>query len=783
MTIRRNMETWIAHGRPTSFSQRRTDFASATPWFRGVQTGFWSTNAGDPRNTRDADAKEEKYCTGLYIAGCPPAGRYIDAETVISSINGPDNNLKLIADRERETRHSLRSRIPIGIAVSKDAAKPDEHGVQTFPCAIPEGLECVALGWYMITHMWVKPGKNAKGHDTDVWMARLEKIDLAERSWWSDVKWADQPQPSMEDRDFTTKAAKETCQTCQESSVRLFEPQFVCLNKQCRDWFLVNGEHADANPANLVYHHRFLMERFDRFDQSSHDAARGFWDFYPNLYPPPDQFFAKNYPDGQGPQVSVTPQNLAARNEALLTGFSCPQCGLTNSRVDYHRWHCRNTDCRDAEGNVKPFSYHAPPPRVTPEFLEAERKTVKEKAEKPFDKLFGYLGTEELGSHILYVFDFGGGCRMTILRPQVGSVAREMSDALFQRVQEDGAAGRLGLSRRTITANGGAGLTNHFVENFGERYYLPFALGDNPMAQAPEVVRDALDLANVYTWEYFGPGKNNEWRFNELYIAAYQSRKMHMNFHDDGEKKLGPIIGTWTLGGHATFKLCIKPQYDYGRKAKDSAWMKPQEDGTIDPVPAGCTEEDFRKELKARFERGEIDGEQWTAQLQEHMDQHMADPNSKKTYAKRSLVSFNVEHGDVVVMWGPNTQRFMEHAVECKSPMRFAITLRRVTENMATDQQWEVLNKRLVTDRAFTPSWAVEVEDGVNGEAEDEVRPGGKRVKRSKAEKVVKKVKVETGNDEVQGEDEDENEAKPAEAKPTKARVMRSMSKKGKEKE
>lgn len=543
MTIRRNMETWIAHGRPTSFSQRRTDFASATPWFRGVQTGFWSTNAGDPRNTRDADAKEEKYCTGLYIAGCPPAGRYIDAETVISSINGPDNNLKLIADRERETRHSLRSRIPIGIAVSKDAAKPDEHGVQTFPCAIPEGLECVALGWYMITHMWVKPGKNAKGHDTDVWMARLEKIDLAERSWWSDVKWADQPQPSMEDRDFTTKAAKETCQTCQESSVRLFEPQFVCLNKQCRDWFLVNGEHADANPANLVYHHRFLMERFDRFDQSSHDAARGFWDFYPNLYPPPDQFFAKNYPDGQGPQVSVTPQNLAARNEALLTGFSCPQCGLTNSRVDYHRWHCRNTDCRDAEGNVKPFSYHAPPPRVTPEFLEAERKTVKEKAEKPFDKLFGYLGTEELGSHILYVFDFGGGCRMTILRPQVGSVAREMSDALFQRVQEDGAAGRLGLSRRTITANGGAGLTNHFVENFGERYYLPFALGDNPMAQAPEVVRDALDLANVYTWEYFGPGKNNEWRFNELYIAAYQSRKMHMNFHDDGEKKLGPIIG------------------------------------------------------------------------------------------------------------------------------------------------------------------------------------------------------------------------------------------------
>lgn len=60
----------------------------------------------------------------------------------------------------------------------------------------------------------------------------------------------------------------------------------------------------------------------------------------------------------------------------VLAGFSCPQYGLTNSRVDYHRWHCRNTDCRDAERNVNPFSYHAPPPTVTPRFLELERLRI-----------------------------------------------------------------------------------------------------------------------------------------------------------------------------------------------------------------------------------------------------------------------------------------------------------------------------------------------------------------------------------------------------------------------
>lgn len=33
----------------------------------------------------------------------------------------------------------------------------------------------------------------------------------------------------------------------------------------------------------------------------------------------------------------------------------------------------------------------------------------------------------------------------------------------------------------------------------------------------------------------------------------------------------------------------------------------------------------------------------------------MADPQRQRTYAKRTLVSFPVEHGDVVIMWGDNT--------------------------------------------------------------------------------------------------------------------------------
>lgn len=61
------------------------------------------------------------------------------------------------------------------------------------------------------------------------------------------------------------------------------------------------------------------------------------------------------------PESPITAAHLAARSKALATRFSCPQCGMTNSRVEYHGWYCRNTECRDAEDNVNPISYRAPP--------------------------------------------------------------------------------------------------------------------------------------------------------------------------------------------------------------------------------------------------------------------------------------------------------------------------------------------------------------------------------------------------------------------------------------
>lgn len=550
MIIRRDMETWEATSMPEYFAQRRLDFLNSTNWFRGQQTGYWSTNSKDPRNGTGEDGKKTRqYCTGLYIAGCPPDGRYIDAEVVITALNGPDNADAKVTSREREARHSMEDRVPVGIAVSKDACEPDDGGLRTLPCTLPDGLDCAVLAWFMVTNMWPQPAMSTEGEAKTVWMVRLEKIDLSERSWWSNAAHAALPHPSLEERDFTTKAAKETCETCGQTSVRLFRSNFACLNEQCADWFRVNGAVVEIEQGNMAYNDDFLAERYDRLDNAL--APLPLEETYPSLYPTFDQFLDNQYVRHEGSGSPITAANLAAANEALLLGFSCPQCGMANSRIQYHGWYCRNTSCRDAEGLANPFGYHAPPPTVTPALLEAERKHARkgkkaassaaEENDKPLKELSGYVGARDVGSHVAHDLDFGNGCRATILRPIPGGAAAARADELLARVQESASSGALGLARRTQKAPGGISLTNHFAENFGERYRLPYGLSNIPLGEAPDVVGDALTSANGYMREYFGNG-NQECEFNEVYFAAYLS-KMGMSFHDDGEQGLGSVIG------------------------------------------------------------------------------------------------------------------------------------------------------------------------------------------------------------------------------------------------
>lgn len=531
-------------------------------------------------------------------------------------------------------------------------------------------------------------------------MVRLEKLDLSQPSWWSDASQAHLEFPSLTRRNYNIKAGETPCETCHKSSIHLFESSFVCLNTDCPEWWKADGKPLIRTTAPAIaYNNSFLKQRFNRVDNTY--PIKPLESFYPRLYPSFQEFVAKQFPDPATSPINFS--NIGQRSEALRAGFMCPQCGMANSRLRIHQWHCRNADCRDATGAIHPFRFTATLPVVNAAFLKPTEKRPNRSLTKDLKTLPGFRAVVDVGTHLAYEVDLGNECGATIFKAKAVAVAT--ADNLFNKFQLAANSGDIVLARRPMGCEGGTVLTNHFAANFGEPYALKFALENTPLNASPQVVQNALETINQYMEPYFG-NKMKESVFNEMYIAAYLSKVMGMSYHDDGEKGLGHIIATWTLGGQATFSFCIKPDLDFRPRHRKSQGTKILGDDQVDVIIPGCTEEAFRRKLKQAFEDGLITKQQWKDQLMDHMESHMANSKKKNPYDRRALFSFPVEHGDIVVMWGQNTQKYMEHAVQCASPLRFAITLRRVMDDMATPARWAKLNTQLANDTTFRPPWS-----------------------------------------------------------------------------
>ncbi|KAL8276751.1 hypothetical protein RQP46_010860 [Phenoliferia psychrophenolica] len=90
-----------------------------------------------------------------------------------------------------------------------------------------------------------------------------------------------------------------------------------------------------------------------------------------------------------------------------------------------------------------------------------------------------------------------------------------------------------------------------------------------------------------------------------------------MNFHDDGERGLGPVVATLSLGGDATLS--------------------------------------FRKKDTGK----------------------LASKGSRRP--SRKLLTLKLRHGDITIMEGEAVQRLYEHGVEIDGKLRFAATCRKIS--------------------------------------------------------------------------------------------------------
>ena len=130
-----------------------------------------------------------------------------------------------------------------------------------------------------------------------------------------------------------------------------------------------------------------------------------------------------------------------------------------------------------------------------------------------------------------------------------------------------------------------------------------------------------------------------------MLISLHPALLTHQ-FHDDGESSLGPTIATLSLGAKANMLIRMKYKYHNGA----SRAKKVLND---DPVLKGCQFEDERRELKDKFESGEITREEYEEQRKETFKQ-------RKAGEAYPLIKMELNHGDLVVMHGENLQKYYE---------------------------------------------------------------------------------------------------------------------------
>ena len=171
------------------------------------------------------------------------------------------------------------------------------------------------LGWFHITDVWCEMSNGFKR-----WVIRLEKIDLAEKSWWAATPNLSPTQtPSQISSEGPVITQSYMCAKCHKSSKLIYNTGWACLQPECSEYFVFPHGYEDEK---LDYNQEFLKER-TRFI-------------------------------GEAPQPLAPPIHTDADLENLgLHGFEspfkrgivCPECGCCSRRVEWRQWSCENEKC------------------------------------------------------------------------------------------------------------------------------------------------------------------------------------------------------------------------------------------------------------------------------------------------------------------------------------------------------------------------------------------------------------------------------------------------------
>ncbi|CCX16891.1 Similar to hypothetical protein [Tuber melanosporum Mel28]; acc. no. XP_002836842 [Pyronema omphalodes CBS 100304] len=485
-------------GGPSIWAEMRQELCEAFPFFRSYQGGLYCHNGVARGVLLDSVASDRDICGDRVIVTHSGGKSTQNAETGVRSL-AEDQTVDDV--RIKALRNNLLCKFPIAIVVG------DKY--TSIETRVPHRYN--VLDWFKVTHAWAEKDSFS---GLIRWKFRYEKLDFQRTGWWARAEAVPNKLCILED----------ICRACGKQFPHVYRNSFICFNAQCPAFFKLRDHgYKDADNVDLQYTEEFL------------NAETPGWEHFSK--PPTDlnpETFSLPVVDGK--------VDLDFVSRKAWKGWCCSRCGRLNSKNFWNRWQCANTACS--------YTFTARVTRVfTPLDLADDHRplyTGYPIIEDEFSPEIGMHRSTREGYTVM-TYDLPRGGRVTHMVANLSANAQAGgADWLLMEYQTAG----IPFERYLMNVAGGTSYTAHYTHNVGAQYKYVASQPTVTFEEAHPVVRAACDLLKGrVNWMH------PEVDFNEILSVGYLEDQA-MNYHQDGEKGLGPTVASISLGCPA--EMCFR---------------------------------------------------------------------------------------------------------------------------------------------------------------------------------------------------------------------------------
>ncbi|KAL5391706.1 hypothetical protein DPSP01_000998 [Paraphaeosphaeria sporulosa] len=621
-------------GRPPAFANERYELVESIVNCKIYQSGCYT---------------KDKLAYAYLYSGHPAKRDFADSKVIVARASGGMETNGMTKERHVAKDQDGNASKTLALKNTMKAYNPVVLITKNDNPLMPSQMQhkYSVLGHYKPTNIWTEEQNGKK-----VVRYRFERLDPRDELAWFQPKGMEEicPPGSLE------PPIVRSCLTCRKSCPQVYLQGWACLNGDCRAFWKFtssSGELTKLNDEGLVYDPRFLKQK-TKWPGEHLQPSLG--------YRPLEVF------------DDTRAEDLYTR--AAWNGMICPRCNGCILRLSFLGWDCKTPECG--------FQFH--PPRMA---LPATAITDPGAA---FTLTDGYTPSRDLvmakeirrrkphyaNNNRTDVYDLPiPRCYIAhkIANKTINEAPGGPND-IFKELQ----LVDIGLRRRKMTPEGqkDPSYCRHMNQNFGVNYKFTGTGIENSRsfeeAETPAIrkVRTQLNWDSVDIQARYDDKPFEEvaaaWKpveFNEELVLSY-FEDQGIGFHDDGEKGVGPVIGTLSIGDTGKMQVRMKGTRYFGVSRSGSY------DHEYPPIP-GCLK---YKERHARHDQilrdapKKFKDKYWKQIAQDlglRRGQNQQPPNA---------LEMVLRNGDKVFMVGHPLQDYYEHSVTHQGKIRFALTCR-----------------------------------------------------------------------------------------------------------